>query len=421
MIILGLVLISLTLFFCFSILIPWYRKSHQLQLNQSLQVNLYQEKLHELTADLNAGNIDAESYEAAKDDLKLQLASELANIQSHSSIKFKRGYVWLLPIITLVLVCVIYFGQGKPEQMQQFYQAEQQTSEFAKKLLSGNENFSKDELTSFYIGLRNKLASESDDATGWLLLGRVAYSLGHLENSMQAYERSLELSPNKYSTLLSYAQVLISTNDDKYREKALDAYNQILKQAPQDAEALTMAGYVAFQLDRKDAARVYWRSALQTLDEKDNRIQAIAQAMPDLAQELGIALPKLATQTPTSSQKQTETDGVSKKIKVNLLVSESTHAKLAQFKYLVVFARPQLSGPPAAVVRLPISGELPKQLTLSDENAMMANFNLSSLSQAYVTVRLSKDADVALADNDVEVNSAQLTLDDLIHTVTIEL
>lgn len=421
MIILGLVLISLTLFFCLSILLPWYKKSHQLQLNQSLQSNLYQEKLHELTADLNAGNIDAESYESAKEDLKLQLASELANIHSTSSIKFKRGYVWLLPIVTLVFVCVIYFGQGKPEQMQQFYEAEQQTSEFAKKLLSGNENFSQDELTSFYIGLRNKLASEPEDATGWLLLGRVAYSLGHLENSIQAYQRSLDLSPNKYSTLLSYAQVLISTNEDSYREKALNAYNQILKQSPQDAEALTMAGYVAFQLNRKEAARVYWKGALQTLDKNDNRIQAIAQAMPDLAQELGVALPKLATQTATSPQKQTETSGSSKKIKVNLLVSASTQAKLSQFKYLVVFARPQLSGPPAAVVRLPISGDLPKQLTLSDKNAMMANFNLSSLSQAYVTVRLSKDADVALADAELEVNSAQLALDDSIYEVTIEL
>lgn len=419
MIILGLVLISLTLFFCLSILIPWYKKSHQLRLNQSLQSSLYQEKLNELTADLNAGNIDSESYQTAKDDLKLQLASELAHAQSNSSIKFKRSYIWLLPLVTLVVVVAIYYGQGKPEQMQQFYAAEQQTSEFAKKLLSGNENFSQDELNLFYIGLRNKLKNEPEDATGWLLLGRVAYSIGYLENSIQAYERSLELSPNKYTTLLSYAQVLISTNEDSYREKALGVYNQILKQAPQDPEALTMAGYVAYQLNRKDAAKVYWRGALKTLDKNDSRIQAIAQAMPDLAQELGIEQAHVAQ--PAQNQSQQQNDQVNKSIKVNLVVSESTQAKLSQFSYLVVFARPQLSGPPAAVVRLPINGELPEQLTLSDENAMMANFNLSSLSQVYVTVRLSKDADVALAETELEVNSSQLTLDDAVQTVTIEL
>ena len=403
---------------CFVILLPWYLKRHALYVNQSRQNELYQGKLNELRLDLEQGDIDEQAYQTALEDLKLQLASELANKHSAKSSKMRRGYLFVLPVITLVIAFSIYLNQGKIEQMTQYFQAQEDTNELAKKLLMGNESFSQAELDAFYIGLRSNLQNKPEDATGWLLLGRVAYSQGQLENAMHAYEKVLELEPNKYSAQMSYAQTLLATNDEGYFKKALNVYNQVLKVSPNDSEALVMAGYVSFELNNKDAAKIYWRGALASLDKNDPRVQAIAQSMPELAQEFGIEvnMPQI-TQTASS-----DSAGVSgKKLLVKLNVSEQTKTKLTDYSYLVVFARPQLSGPPAAVVRLPINGSLPTEVELSDQNAMVAGFNLSSLSQVYVTVRLSKDADVTLADDEIEKNSSALDLGDETASITIEL
>jgi len=409
-----IVLILLTLCFCLIILLPWYNKNHRLQVNQSRQSELYQGKLSELKDDLAAGNIDEQAYQVALDDLKLQLASELAREDSKSTIKVKRGYLFALPVITLIIAFSIYFSQGKVEQMTHFYQAKERTADYAKKLLAGDDSFSQQELESFYLGFRNKLSQQPDDATGWLLLGRIAYSQGYLENAMQAFEKALELEPNKYSAQMSYAQVLIAANDESYLKKALSVYQQILKQSAKDEEALVMAGYVAHQLKDKAAAKTYWRAALAELDKNDARVQAIAQTMPELAQEFNIQ----STSTMATERHQQATG---KRILVDIELSEETQKQLSEFQYLVVFARPQLAGPPAAVVRLPINSGLPAQVELTDQNAMMADFNISSLEQAYVTLRLSKDENVMLAEGELETHSEALSLSDTITRIQLTL
>ncbi|MER2493474.1 c-type cytochrome biogenesis protein CcmI [Catenovulum sediminis] len=402
---LYLLLTSLTLITCIAVLLPWMRKKHALQIDESRVKTLYAEKLADLKDDLTQGKIESDAYEAAKDDLTIQLAAELSGNKQHRTSKIHRQSLWLLPVFTLLISFLIYGWQGKPEQMQNWYQAKEKTPDLGKKLISGNENFSQEELQQFYLGLRTQLATKPDDATGWLLLGRVAYSAGILGEAIEAFERSLKIDANQYPAQMSLAQTLISVGDEKSLKRASRIYNQLLQNNPQNAEALTMAGYVALQLGNRQTAQEYWKYALRYLPETDQRRNAILQTLPELANA-----PNVTQNKETVSEKTTS---VGKQIELTIELTQSTQRIIDEFKFLVVFARPQLSGPPAAVVRLPIvNGQIPTKVTLSDQHAMMDGFNLSSLSSAFVTVRLSKDADVMMSKDEIEQHSEELTLAD---------
>lgn len=399
-----------------AVVFPWLRKKHVLQLDQKRQTELYAEKLTDIQADLTSGNIDEQAAQAAKDDLKIQLASELALNHSGHGKGFNPKLLWLLPVVTLVIAFSIYRIQGKPEQMIQFYQAKENTPAFGQKLLSGDQNFTTEELQQFYIGLRHQLSQKPNDAVGWLLLGRVAYSNGELTNAIAAFEHSIKLDGSNISALLSYGQVLVATNDETYLKKAANIYLKVLQQSPQESEALAMAGYVALQLDDMESATQYWRFALKLLPENDSRRLVMARTIPVLAEEFNIdisssAMPQNHPATadhPVSEQKTQ--DANANQILVSFQLSDETQARLSEFKYLVVFARPALAGPPAAVVKIDLDKYFPTQVKLSDDNAMMPNFNLSSLTSAHVTVRLSKDADVSKSEGEIEYNSEKLEL-----------
>jgi hypothetical protein len=88
--------------------------------------------------------------------------------------------------------------------------------------------------------------------------------------------------------------------------------------------------------------------------------------------------------------------------------------------FLIVFAQSKTTENrmPAAVVKLPLP-EFPVTVILSDENAMVAGYTLSTLKEAQLVARISADEDVSAAAGDLEGrlnvslnpgNSAQYTI-----------
>jgi hypothetical protein len=86
---------------------------------------------------------------------------------------------------------------------------------------------------------------------------------------------------------------------------------------------------------------------------------------------------------------------------INVELSEEAKVKAPKEGFLIVFAQDALSENrmPAAVVKLPI-GTMPTVVILGNENAMMPQYNLSSLSDITITARLSIDGDVSISSGE---------------------
>ena len=89
------------------------------------------------------------------------------------------------------------------------------------------------------------------------------------------------------------------------------------------------------------------------------------------------------------------------------LTLDAAMPSLSEFSHLFLFARSANSTMkmPAAVVKQAIKQNdtsFPLTLTLSDSNAMVPSLNLSSLEEAVVIARLSRDDNVQTLDGDIQ-------------------
>lgn len=403
MIHLYLALSIVTLLACLAVIYPWLKKQQSLYSDSNRLKVLFTDKLNELDADLAQEKLSADEYNGLKQELTEQLAIELREHSDGQQKSMSRKWIWFLPPLTLVATFVIYKLQHKPAQMEQWFNAQQVVSEVGKKILMGDGPSNRAEMESFYLGLRGQLNRSPDDSTGWFLLGRVGYSLGYLNEAVAAFEKSLALDANNYSTNMSYAQALITQGEDSALRQAARIYAKVLKNNAEDAEALTMSGFIAMQLEQPKMAANFWQRALKYLPANDSRRGAIVQTLDEMQ----------ASKNDEPTQ-QTDDASTNQTLLVNLALSATTQASLTQFKYLWLFARSGQAGPPAAVRRIKLQEvEFPLQVKLSDADAMMPVLTLSTLQEVVVTARLTETDDVMQTEQvQLEVKSDMIKLTD---------
>ncbi|WP_017445165.1 c-type cytochrome biogenesis protein CcmI [Gayadomonas joobiniege] len=389
MIHLYLALTVITLLACLAVIYPWLKKQQSLYADKNRIKILYSDKLTELDNDLEQEKLSPSEYASLKQELTEQLAYELSYDSQLNQKIVSRKWIWLLPPVTLVVSFIIYHWQQKPEQMQQWFNAQQTVSEVGKKIVSGQSPANREELEAFYLGLRGQLSQSPEDSTGWFLLGRIAYSLGYLDEAIAAFEKSRQLKPDNYATNMSYAQALITRGEESHLRRAAQVYASILQTNNQDAEALTMSGFIAMQLDEVQMAQNFWQRALKYLPNDDDRRSAIVQTLNEMQQKTAAV----------NEQEEPTTQAQQGQLQINLSLSRETQQQLADFNYLWLFARSGNAGPPAAVKRISLAQiEFPMTVSLSDADAMMPSLKLSLLEQVVVTARLTQTEDVMQAE-----------------------
>lgn len=362
----------------------------------SQQIEIYQTKMTELNNDLAQGTLSQTDFDSAYQELKQQLAFELATQKQNSQVSgVNKAIFFVLPVLVVGASLAVYLLQGRYAAMENWQQAKQNMPELARKIvMQQSQDVSVEDLQQFYLGLRTKLQTQSDDAMGWLLLGRVASSIRDFEAAIAAFERSIKLEPNKPSSYLSFAQVLLSRGQDGDINRAAAALDNVLKLEPNNTDAAIMAGFVAFQQKNDDKAKYYWQPIVANLSSADARVQRILQIMPELATGQPESNGSLLAQGP--------------KLEVSLRSKEGISEA---YQYLFVFARPAKKGPPYAVKKIALTNGLPETLVLNNADSMVPGLNLSAMTSGFVTVRLSTDGDVALGEQDREWHSEQIQIE----------
>ena len=254
--------------------------------------------------------------------------------------------------------------------------------ELGKKVLTNDSaQTTREELETFALGLRQRLAREPNDAVAWLVYARSMTALGQLEQAIEAYKKSLQIEPNRIGTLLGYTQLLLQTGDESLMPEAASLLRRVLEQEPSNQEGLSLLGFVAFQRGDWQQAITAWELLLQQIPETDERYQPVATAVADAKQRL----------------QATELE-----LTVTVDVTEASKALIPEGATLFVYVRAAEGlGMPAAVVRQPVT-EFPVTVTLSDANAMLPDYRMSQLNQWQVMARISADEQIDAAEGDLD-------------------
>ncbi|MDF1646332.1 MAG: hypothetical protein P1U61_05030 [Legionellaceae bacterium] len=181
----------------------------------------------------------------------------------------------LLPIVAACLICA-YCLWGGWFQWQAFQLAQQKQREAQQVIqaLGSTE--------AIIERLKARLAETPKDAKAWFLLGRVYVSNGDWQHAYEAYTMAHGLEANNQTYTLHYAQSVWELHQQSFDDKMRELLEAILKDDPEQPDALAMLAYDAYTRHLNQKAVAYWERLLlltpSPSEDADKIRQAIAKA-----------------------------------------------------------------------------------------------------------------------------------------------
>ena len=383
---LGAVL-SIVIFLMF-ILFPWFTKRPDDAVSTLTNKSLIKQRLIELHTEQQQGLLSDTDRLQSENELKLALLDETKTSQNNEA---SVGIALTIGVLVSVSVGIgVYLYSNQIQRVDEWLLAQQQTSELGQRMIRGDESLNLKDLQTFALGLRTKLVDTPEDATGWMLLGRVSGAMNRVDSAIQAFEKSLEYDPNNIGTLSSYAQALLMTGQEQQVLQAKYVLLQILNVEPDNTNAMGVLAIAASELGDQALALENWQRLVAFIPQSDPNYMAVSQRILSLQTELGQGSQQVAQDPPNAP---VESVG-STRVLVTINISDTLQPKLPENGFLFVFAQESTGQMkmPAAVVKMPLS-EFPMIVELSNDNAMTPNYTLSQLQQAKLVARVSIDGD----------------------------
>ncbi len=359
---------------------PLYKrnlKAHEQAYTLS-NTRLIKQRLIEIDAEYAQGIISKKHQEQAQKELKLALLDETQSPTS-SIPKLSKPVSVSLFIALVIAVATVYWHSNQLTGMQRLIDAQAQMNVLTDKIIvNPSQDVSMDDIQDFTLAIRSLIANNAEDATGWMLLGRLYSALSQFEQSYQAFEKSLLIAPNNTETLASYAQALMMPNQLDYLRQAVPVLTKLLSLEPDNNQAALMLAMTSGQVGDVAMSERYFAQVKDLLPANNPAIVQIQARIDELNGQ-----PKVAT-------------GFS----VTINATAEMNARLAQVNrlqpsYLFVFAKDaQGTNPlPVAVKKLDLR-VLPMTVTLTNADAMMASYSLNDISAVKLVARLSFDENV---------------------------
>lgn len=350
---------------------------------------LYQQRQQELADEVAEGVLSEASLRTAKLDLDRRFLAENQELEQAVEAQKPINLTWLV-VPFLLIAGAIYWLFGSWHLQAQADAALAQLPELGARALQNDQaQLTPEELDTFALGLRQKLARQPGDAVAWLVYGRVMLAQGQLEQAIAAMEKSYRLDSNRLGTLLSYSKLLVQTGDSQYLPQAARMLAKVLAQQPNNVDALSLVGFVAFEQGDWDAASAAWTQLLGQLSATDPRREVIATALADVQQRA------LAGEV---------------RLQVTVALAPELQAQVPANATLFVYVRdPSGMAMPAAVKRQAYRAEQAEVVVqLSNADAMLADYKLSDLAQWQVYARISADDKIDAEAGDLQGSSPVL-------------
>lgn len=395
--IVSALLVILGLFF---VVYPWLKRSES-QRAEVNNVNVIRARIEEIKKEAEEGLINKDEMQQSIDEMKLALVDESHAPNAKSSAS---AFVPLMcgAISTIAIGAWVYVDANQLNGLSQLTYALDNTQELnARIVLQPADDVSPQEFQKYALVIRQQLRKKPDDAVGWTWLGRINMMLGQMEESVSAFKKALELKPQDDDLRSRYAQAAMMRGDEEGLAIAFNQLEYLITKSPQERQYRLLMTVVAAQ--RNDAERAFTNFALikDQLDPNSALFQSLSSQLRSLgAPEFLLNVNTTSEQSNDLASAKSE-DSVSIDIMISL--SEDIQAKLPDKGFLIVFAQ-DASGQtrlPLAVKRVTLPS-FPFMLSLSEQDAMLANFSLKTAEQIKLTARISMDEDVMPSSGELQ-------------------
>ena len=242
------------------------------------------------------------------------------------------------------------------------------------------------------------------DHEGWVMLATAYARVGKPEQAREAWEEVLKRAPDDANFLAAAAEARAQVHPQRrFDAKAVEYLRHALKNTPDHQRARFFLGIALRQQNKPAEAAAIWEPLLATVDaaNADTLRAEIDAARVDAGLQ---ALP-----SPAASTTNAPADG-GLVVEVALDPAFAARVRLRGDATVFVIARAP-NGPPMPVaVEKHTLADLPLRVTLDDADGPMPTAKLSALKDVEVIARISESGNAMRQDGDLESKPVRVTL-----------
>jgi cytochrome c-type biogenesis protein CcmH len=383
--------------------------------------NVIKQRIVELENEVNEGLIDPAEKDNAIRDLKLALVDEMPLQKQRTD--STNGLLMLALTLPAVLIGTwVYWQSNQIEGLIAYNDSTLEIADLRKKLEEqGPQSLTPDDFAKFALSIRSNLRKNPDDVRGWSFLAMVNTSIGRVEEGIAAYKKALDLTPQDDALRFKYAEALMLQGTEESLQNSARQLDYLIRAQPENRNNRLLITSVAIQLQDTELAVNQFEIIKKDMNPNSQFYQSIVLELRKLGVNDVAIVGDITASTndvdtngnapQVSSNQQNDSKNQSTELLINVNISDELKARLPENAYLIVFAQHSdgRSRAPLAVKRFKLP-QLPIQLSLSDQDAMIPAMNLSSASIVNVTARISLDEDVMPKAGELEGSTVNVEL-----------
>ncbi|MAC99413.1 c-type cytochrome biogenesis protein CcmI [Pseudomonas abyssi] len=364
----GLVLVAIVM-----VLWPlWRRRQSERVDRTALNVALYEERVAELEAQQRAGDLSEAQLAAAKGEASRLLLEDTAAADARQA-PLTRQLTWVLIIgaVALPLAVLGLYRQWGAADGLALYREMQATPQV-------------ETLEALIDRTQRVVEVQPENGEAWYMLGRAYMSAQNPEKAADAFGNALVRLGEQPEVLAQLAQARYFANGNQLDAETARALDKAIELDPQQPTALGLLGIAAFETGDFAGSIRYWQTLMQGMDPESPGAQAIQSGIERARQRMVDA-----GQTPPPAAEP----ATGPTINLRVSVAPELLAELPADASVFVFARDP-NGPPMPLIakRLSLS-QLPLEITLSADDAMLPGVTLDSATALQLVARVSPTGD----------------------------
>lgn len=225
-------------------------------------IAVYRDQLSELQSDLKNGIVSEEQYTQDREEIERRLLedtkSETSERRASTTAATARYTAYGIGIAIPLVAVIFYLNVGTPKAIDG---VPAPTSAPA----SGGGERTQEQIEANVEALAKRLQSNPSDAQGWTMLARSYSSMGKFAESVGAYTKATELTPDNADLWAEFAFATAMANGRSLEGKPMELVDHALKLDPENLKALQLAGTAAFQAKDYKKAIGYWERVLKSV------------------------------------------------------------------------------------------------------------------------------------------------------------
>lgn len=331
-------------------------------------LQIFRDQQAQLDSQLQQQEIKQPQYDQLLAEAKqlLLLNSQKPQVEE-TVISVKVGRLLPVALLLLPIFCLAsyhYLGAAADEKILKMLEQNTQLS-----VDDPQAQFKQQELFS---AIEKRAAQRPDNIYYWILLAKRAVQQNDLSSAQFHYAQAIKASPEDSYLLAQYAEITFMLADSQFTDEVNKAIDKAFAIDSSNPTVLGLKGIQAFETEQWQLAITYWQEASRQMEQGSPTATALKAGIARAQKRLGI-----------EPEQQ-----LSPQVEISVSIDKAIQFDPNQTVFVALVAT---SGAPMPLAAKKLrAGDLPTTITLSNVDAVMEGYNLSSVDEVKAVARLSE-------------------------------